>query len=307
MRPQLFPTLVREEPTVAANKFNGFTEYGVGIGLRLPHYRHILEKKPVVDWFEIISENYMIDGGRPLAVLDQILEQYKVVQHGVSMYFGSVDPLNRDHLGRLKALARRTNTPWLSDHLCWGSVDGRYTHDLMPMPYTWEAVEVTAAKVRQVQDFVEVPVVVENVSSYAEFHASEMTEWEFLTEVVERADCGVLLDVNNIYVSSQNHGFDPFEYLNFVPAERVAQIHIAGHSKFEKYILDTHDHPVVRPVWELYDHAVRRCGNVATLLEWDDQIPSFETVHAEARKAEQFLEASAERIAAAPLETREVE
>ncbi|HEY0795494.1 MAG TPA: DUF692 domain-containing protein [Acidisarcina sp.] len=284
---------------MAANKFNNFTEYGVGIGLRLPHYRHILDKKPVVDWFEIISENYMIDGGRPLAVLDQILEQYKVVQHGVSMYFGSVDPLSREHLTRLKTLARRTNTPWLSDHLCWGSVDGRYTHDLLPMPYTWEAVEVTAAKIRQVRDFVEVPVVVENVSSYAEFHASEMTEWEFLTEVVERADCGILLDVNNIYVSSQNHTFDPFEYLNFVPADRVAQIHIAGHSKFEKYILDTHDHPVLEPVWALYERAIDRCGPTATLLEWDDNIPTFDEVHAEAMKAQRFLDAAARRAPAA--------
>jgi uncharacterized protein (UPF0276 family) len=277
---------------VAANRFNGFTGFGVGIGLRIPHYQHILSKKPVVDWFEIISENYMVDGGRPLEVLDQILEQYQVVQHGVSMYFGSVDPLNREHLSKLKRLARRTRTPWLSDHLCWGSVDGRYTHDLLPMPYTWEAVKVTAEKIRQVQDFVEVPVVVENVSSYAEFHLSEMTEWEFLTEVVEQADCGILLDVNNIYVSSQNHSFDPFTYVNFVPADRVAQIHIAGHSKFEKYILDTHDHPVLPAVWQLYARAIERCGPTATLLEWDDNIPSFEEVHAEALKAEQFLKAA---------------
>lgn len=287
---------------MAANKFNGFTEYGVGIGLRLPHYRHILEKKPVVDWFEVISENYMIDGGRPLAVLDQILDQYRVVQHGVSMYFGSADPLDREHLNRLKTLARRTKTPWLSDHLCWGSVDGRYTHDLLPMPYTWEAVEVTAAKIRQVRDFIEVPVVVENVSSYAEFHASEMTEWEFLTEVVERADCGILLDVNNIYVSSQNHNFDPLEYLNSVPAERVAQIHIAGHSRFEKYILDTHDHPVLEPVWALYARAIERCGPTATLLEWDDNIPSFDEVHHEAMKAQRFLDGAASKIAEPALE-----
>jgi hypothetical protein len=277
-----------------ANRFNSFTDYGVGIGLRIPHYQHILTRKPVVDWFEIISENYMIDGGRPLEILDQILEQYKVVQHGVSMYFGSVDPLNREHLKRLKQLVRRTNTPWLSDHLCWGSVDGRYTHDLLPMPYTWEAVEVTAQKIRQVQDFAEVPVVVENVSSYAEFHVSEMTEWEFLTEVVERADCGILLDVNNIYVSSKNHNFDPFTYLNYVPAHRVAQIHIAGHSKFEKYILDTHDHPVLPAVWRLYARAIERCGPTATLLEWDDNIPTFEEVHAEALKATKFLNAAAE-------------
>jgi len=280
-----------------ANRFNGFTDYGVGIGLRVPHYRHILEKKPVVGWFEIISENYMLDGGRPLAILDAILEQYRVVQHGVSMYFGSADPLSREHLRRLRALVRRTRTPWLSDHLCWGSVDGTYTHDLLPMPYTFEAARLTAEKIRQAQDFLEVPIAVENVSSYAEFHVSEMTEWEFLNEVVEQADCGVLLDVNNIYVSSQNHNFDPFTYLNSVPAERVAQIHIAGHSKFEKYILDTHDHPVLDPVWKLYTRAIERCGPTATLLEWDDHIPSFEEVHAEALKAKRYLTPQAEPLA----------
>jgi uncharacterized protein len=273
-----------------ANRFNGFTNYGVGIGLRVPHYRHILEKKPVVDWFEIISENYMIDGGRPLSVLDSILDQYRVVQHGVSMYFGSADPLSREHLRRLKSLVRRTGTPWLSDHLCWGSVDGTYTHDLLPMPYTFEAARITAEKVRQVQDFLEIPIAVENVSSYAEFHISQMTEWEFLNEVVEQADCGILLDVNNIYVSSQNHTFDPRKYVDAIPAERIAQIHIAGHSKFEKYILDTHDHPVLDPVWSLYARAIERCGPTATLLEWDDSIPSFEEVHAEALKANRFLQ-----------------
>jgi uncharacterized protein (UPF0276 family) len=272
-----------------ANRFNGFTEYGVGIGLRIPHYNHILERKPVVDWFEIISENFMVDDGRPLAMLDQILEQYRVVQHGVSMYFGSVEPLNREHLRRLKALVRRTKTPWLSDHLCWGSVDGSYSHDLLPMPYTFEAAKKTAQKIREARDFLEVPVVVENVSSYAEFHASEMTEWQFLTEVVEDADCGMLLDVNNIYVSSRNHSFDPYEYMHNVPHERVAQIHIAGHSKFEKYILDTHDHAVIDPVWQLYARAIELTGPTATLLEWDDQIPSFDEVHGEALKANRYV------------------
>src|SRR6516225_6400618 len=253
-----------------ANRFNGFTEYGVGIGLRIPHYNHILEKKPVVDWFEIISENFMVDGGRPLYVLDQILE----------------------HLRRLKALVRRTNTPWLSDHLCWGSVDGSYSHDLLPMPYTFEAAKKTAQKIREARDFLEVPVVVENVSSYAEFHASEMTEWEFLNEVVEAADCGILLDVNNIYVSSQNHNFDPYEYVNNVPHERVAQIHIAGHSKYEKYILDTHDHPVIDPVWALYARTIELAGPTPTLLEWDDHIPSFDEVHNEALKAKKYVPAT---------------
>jgi uncharacterized protein (UPF0276 family) len=232
----------------------------------------------------------MVDGGRPLAILDQILEQYHVIQHGVSMYLGSAEPLNREHLRRLKALVKRTKTPWLTDHLCWGSVDGRYTHDLLPMPYTWEAVRLTARKIREAASFLEVPIAVENVSSYAEFHESEMTEWEFLSEVVERADCGILLDVNNIYVSSRNHDFDPHEYLDRIPYVRVAQIHIAGHSKFEKYILDTHDHPVIDPVWRLYERAVSRTGPIPTLLEWDDRIPSFERVHAEALKAAKFLQ-----------------
>jgi uncharacterized protein (UPF0276 family) len=276
-----------------SNRFNAHTDYGIGIGLRTPHYQHIFNKKPVVDWFEIISENFMVGGGRALANLDQILERYRVVQHGVPMYFGSAEPLNRDHLRRLKALIKRTRTPWLSDHLCWGSVDGTYSHDLLPMPYTFEAAEVTARKVREARDFLEVPIAVENVSSYAEFHMSEMTEWEFLNEVVERPDCGILLDVNNIYVSSRNHEFDPYEYLNDIPAERVAQIHIAGHSKFRKYILDTHDHPVIDPVWKMYERAIRRVGPTATLLEWDDRIPSFEEVHAEALKAEKCLHAPA--------------
>jgi uncharacterized protein (UPF0276 family) len=283
-----FP-LGQTESHMPANRFNNFTNYGIGIGLRAPHYDHILSRKPVVDWFEIISENFMIGGGRPLRILDQILEQYRVVQHGVSMYFGSANRPDREHLRRLKSLVKRTGTPWVSDHLCWGSVDGRYTHDLLPMPYTFEAAKITAQKIRYVRDFLEVPIAVENVSSYAEYHVSEMTEWEFLNEVVERADCGILLDVNNIYVSSQNHNFNPLTYISSVPADRVAQIHIAGHSKFEKYILDTHDHPVLDPVWKLYDHAIQRAGHTATLLEWDDSIPSFQEVHDEALKADQFL------------------
>ncbi len=276
---------------------NKFNEYGIGVGLRVPHLNHILERKPVVDWFEIISENYMVEGGRPLATLDRILEQYRVVQHGVSMYFGSAEPLNRDHLKRLKALVKRTKTPWLTDHLCWGSVDGRYTHDLLPMPYTFEAARLTAKKVRQAQDFLELPIAVENVSSYAEFHMSEMTEWEFLNEVVERAGCGILLDVNNIYVSSRNHDFDPRAYVDAVDPARVMQIHVAGHSDFKRYILDTHDHPVIEPVWKLYERAIERCGPTPTLLEWDDKIPFFEEVHAEALKAARYMPETA-RVAA---------
>ncbi|MGC3989031.1 MAG: DUF692 domain-containing protein [Chthoniobacteraceae bacterium] len=282
-----------------ANPYNNHTQYGVGLGLRVPHYRHILEQKPTVDWFEIISENFMVDGGRPLEVLDRILEQYRVVQHGVAMYFGSADKLDREHLRRLKALVKRTNTPWLSDHLCWGSVDGRFTHDLLPMPYTFASAKHTAEKIRAARDYLEVPICVENVSSYAEYHVSEMTEWEFLNEVVERADCGILLDVNNIYVSSQNHNFDPLTYIEALPHQRVGQIHIAGHSKFERFILDTHDHPVLDPVWKLYARAIQLCGHTATLLEWDDRIPSFDEVHAEALKSTRYLDAQLSHESAA--------
>lgn len=286
-----------------ANRFNGYTDYGIGIGLRIPHYHHILTQQPTVDWFEIISENFMVDGGRPLEVLDQILAQYRVVQHGVALYFGSAAGPSKEHLRRLKALTKRTKTPWLSDHLCWGSVDGTYSHDLLPMPYTMAAARKTAENIRRVRDYLELPIAVENVSSYTEFHVSEMTEWEFLTEVVELADCGILLDVNNIYVSSKNHNFDPYDYLDNVPHHRVAQMHIAGHTKFEKYILDTHDHPVLDPVWKMYAHATRLCGVTATLLEWDDKIPSFEEVHAEALKANAFIAEAREAGIPAPRET----
>lgn len=277
---------------MSANRFNNFTNHGIGIGLRIPHYDHILTKKPVVDWFEIISENYMVDAGRPLEILDKILDQYKVIQHGVSLYLGSTDKLNRTHLKKLKELLKRTKAPFISDHLCWGSVDGTYSHDLLPIPYTFEAAKHTAERIKAVRDYLEIPICVENVSSYAEFKESEMKEWEFLSEVVERADCGILLDVNNIYVSSENHNFNPFDYLNGVDPERVGQIHIAGHTKYEKYILDTHDHPVNPPTWELYKRAIEMCGPTNTLLEWDANIPSFEEVHNEALKAKKFLEES---------------
>ena len=272
-----------------ANRFNGHHDFGVGIGLRDPHLEHILEHKPVVDWFEIISESYMADEGCPLAQLDEILERYRVVQHGVAMYFGSAEPLNREHLKRLKALVKRTRTPWLTDHLCWGSIDGHYSHDLLPMPYTFEAVKQTAQKIREARDFLEVPIAVENVSSYAEFHVSQMTEWEFLNEVVEAADCGILLDVNNIYVSSCNHGFDPHAYIDNVIHERVTQIHLAGHTDAGHCLLDTHDHPVSDPVWQLYAKLIERVGPTATLLEWDDRIPSFDELHNEALKAKTYF------------------
>jgi uncharacterized protein (UPF0276 family) len=273
-----------------ANRFNGYTDLGIGIGLRVPHYQHILNEKPCLGWFEIISENYMIDGGRPLEILDEILAHYPVVQHGVSLYFGSTDPINKEQLRKLKDLVKRTKAPFLSDHLCWGSFDGTYSHDLLPLPYTREAVKNTAERIKAVQDYLEVPVSVENVSSYAEFHDSEMTEWQFVSEVTERADCGILLDVNNIYVSAWNHAFDPFEYLHNIPLDRVAQIHVAGHSTFDKYLLDTHTGPVKKEVWQIYAEAIRLIGFTNTLLEWDADIPSFEEVKAEAMKAKKLVE-----------------
>jgi uncharacterized protein (UPF0276 family) len=271
---------------MSGSRFTAGVELATGIGLRVPHYNHILAEKPAVGWFEIISENYMVEGGRALAVLDQILDQYRVVQHGVGMYPGDAGGVKFDHLRRLKRLVRRTKTPWLSDHLCWGSVDGSMSHDLLPIPFTFEAAKKTAENLRIIQDFLEVPLAMENVSSYGEFNDNEMTEWEFLAEVTELADVGILLDVNNIYVSSVNNGFDPLEYVNFVPPERVAQIHIAGHSRYERFIVDTHDHPVIDPVWKLYERAIERCGPVATLLEWDGRIPSFDEVWTEAKKSE---------------------
>jgi uncharacterized protein (UPF0276 family) len=271
---------------MSGSRFTAGVELATGIGLRVPHYHHILSEKPAVGWFEIISENYMVEGGRALAVLDRILDQYRVVQHGVGMYPGDAGGVKFDHLRRLKRLVRRTKTPWLSDHLCWGSVDGSMSHDLLPIPFTFEAARKTAENLRIIQDFLEVPLAMENVSSYGEFNGNEMTEWEFLAEVTEIADVGILLDVNNIYVSSVNNGFDPLEYVNFVPPERVAQIHIAGHSRYERFIVDTHDHPVIDPVWKLYERAIERCGPVATLLEWDGRIPSFDEVWTEAKKSE---------------------
>lgn len=266
---------------------------GIGIGLRVPHYDHILARRPDVAWFEIISENYLGEGGRPLAVLDRILEQYQVVQHGVGLYPGNAQGVDFDHLRRLKRLVRRTGTPWVSDHLCWGSVDGTFSHDLLPMPYTFDAAQRIAENLRVIQDFLEVPLAVENVSSYAAFREEEMTEWEFLAEVVERAGVDILLDVNNIYVSSINHGFDPRTYVDFIPAERVRQMHIAGHSRYERFIIDTHDHAVADPVWQLYARAVERCGAVPTLLEWDARIPSFDEVHQEALKATAYWQSVA--------------
>jgi uncharacterized protein (UPF0276 family) len=254
---------------------------GFGLGLRPVHYPAILESNPPVDWFEIISENYMVPGGRPLHFLDAIRERYPVVMHGVSLSVGAPEPLNRDYLRELKKLAEHVNPPWFSDHLCWTGAHGKNLHDLLPLPYTEEAVAHVAARIREVQDFMERPMLIENVSSYLTYRDSTMSEWEFLAAVAERADCRILLDVNNIYVSSFNHDFDPLEYLNAVPVSRVWQMHLAGHTNYGDYIIDTHDHPIVDPVWNLYAHAVRRFGPVSTMIERDDHIPPLPELLAE--------------------------
>ncbi len=271
----------------------------MGIGLRTVHYAHILETKPEVDFFEILSENYLDTGGRPLWVLDQVAERYPVVMHGVSMSIGSTAPLDFVYLTKLKALADRTRARWVSDHLCWTGVSGRNTHDLLPMPLTEEALAHVVGRVRAVSDFLERPLMLENASTYAEFAASSMPEWEFFGRLMEEADCGMLLDVNNVYVSAFNHGFDPKRYLDAIDPARVSQYHLAGHTNKGTHILDTHNDHAIPEVWELYRHSVARTGNVSTLFEWDGDIPAFDVVHAEALQARKFRKEEGRLVAAA--------
>src|SRR5580700_12150686 len=281
-----------------ANNRWGYPDLGFGIGLRSVHFEHILKNNPVIDWFEVLSENYLDTGGRPLHVLDQVAERYPVVLHGVSLSVGSTDPVNFDYLKKLKDLAKRVNARWVSDHLCWCGVTGLNTHDLLPMPYTTEALKQTIERVRIIQDFLERPIALENASTYLEFAASTWPESEFLATLAEEADCGILLDVNNVYVSSFNHGFDPQEYIDRIPRDRVVQMHLAGHTNKGTHILDTHSDYVIETVWKLYRYAHRRLGGVATLLEWDANIPEFDVVHGEALKARKFREQEVARAEA---------
>jgi hypothetical protein len=267
----------------------GLPNLGLGVGLRSTHYPHILRENPAVDWFEIISENYMDSGGRPRHVLEQIAERYRVVMHGVSLSIGSTDPLDFEYLRKLKALADAVRAHWVSDHVCWTGVAGRNAHDLLPVPYTEETLRHLTARVRTVQDFLERPLVLENPSSYVGFASSTMPEWEFVARLAEGADCGLLLDVNNVFVSSVNHDFDPAEYIRNVPHSRVVQFHLAGHSDCGTHRIDTHDDHVIDPVWELYRLAHRLTGGAATLLEWDAKIPEFPVVHAEVLKAKEYM------------------
>ncbi len=254
---------------------------GFGLGLRPKHYADILDGDPPVDWFEVLSENYMIEGGRPLRMLDRIRERYPVVMHGVSLSIASTAPLDLDYLTKLKALAERVEPRWVSDHLCWTGVHGINLHDLLPIPYTEEALDHTVRRVQQVQDFLGRRIALENVSTYVSFGRSEMTEWEFISELATRADCWLIFDVNNVHVSAFNHEFDPMDFLNGVPADRVIQFHVAGHEHMGTHIIDTHDHAVTDAVWELYGHALKRFGPVSTMIERDDRIPPLDELVAE--------------------------
>ena len=263
---------------------------GYGLGLRVEHYQQLLDQPQGVDWLEIISENYLVPGGLPLVWLERFRARFPLAMHGVSLSIGGTDPLDEGYLARLDALARRIEPAWVSDHLCWTGVQGLNLHDLMPLPYTEEALEHVVARVRQVQDRLQRRILLENVSSYLRFAEAQLQEWEFLAEVAQRADCLILLDINNIYVSASNHGFDAMRYLDGVPIERVQQFHLAGHEHGEQLLVDTHDAPVPSPVWALYEAAVRRFGAVSTMIERDDHIPPLHELVAELAQARRLGE-----------------
>lgn len=258
---------------------------GYGLGLRPDYYEEILSHKPLVDWFEILSENYMIPGGRPLYYLDKIREHYPIVMHGVSMSLGSTDPLDFDYLNHLKQLIKRVEPAWVSDHLCWTGIHGINTHDLLPLPYTHGVLNHFVSRIEQVQEYLRQPILVENPSSYVAFKNSDLTEWEFMQQMAIRTGCYILLDVNNVYVSSVNHQFNPLDFIKAMPRERVAQIHLAGHSDHGHYIIDTHDAPVVNKVWELYAKTIGLLGEVSTMIERDDKMPPFNELLGEMNQA----------------------
>lgn len=270
---------------MAASDHSHLSNLGFGLGLRTEHYESVLADEPKVDWFEILSENYMVPGGKPLYYLDQIKERYPLVMHGVSMSIGSVEPLDMTYLRQLKQLADRVNPKWISDHLCWTGVHGKNLHDLLPLPYTEETIKHVVSRIVQVQDYLGRQILIENVSSYASYTDSSMSEWAFITEIANRADCLLLFDVNNIYVSSVNHQFDAKDFINGVPADRVQQIHLAGHEDHGDYIIDTHDAPVIDAVWDLYEYAIKRFGPVSTMIERDDKIPPLAELVAELERA----------------------
>ncbi|MEM7410017.1 MAG: DUF692 domain-containing protein [Myxococcota bacterium] len=260
-------------------------DLGHGVGLRRDHYEDVLAGDVRVDWFEVVSENFMVAGGRPRDILARVRRDYPVVLHGVSLSIGSTDPLSNPYLDELAALIERVEPAWVSDHLCWTGVGGHNAHDLLPLPYTEEALAHVIDRVARVQDHLGRRIALENVSTYLQFAGSALPEWEFLAAVAEGADCGILLDVNNIFVSAHNHGFDPETYLAAVPSERVWQIHLAGHTDQGTHLLDTHSAPVREEVWALYRSATRRVGAVSSLIEWDDDIPAWSVLETESLRA----------------------
>lgn len=261
---------------------------GFGLGLRTDHYQYVIEHKPQVDWFEIISENYMVPGGKPLANLDKIRADYPMVMHGVSMSIGSTDPLNKKYLQKLKQLIERVEPHWISDHLCWTSVDHINSHDLLPLPYEEKTIQHIVDRISQVQDYLGRQMLIENLSSYVTYNNSVMPEWEFVNEIAKRAGCYILLDINNIFVSANNHHFEPRDYVDGIDSDRVMQFHLAGHSYNGEMIIDTHDHDVCDPVWELYEYALQHFGAVSTMIERDDNIPEFPQLRKELAIAEKI-------------------
>lgn len=270
-----------------------FEDLGIGLGLRAEHYSHVAESPKMVRWYEAISENFMglshSGPGQPIKFLERIRDNHEIVLHGVSLSIGSVDELNFEYLRRLRDLSRRIQPRWISDHFCWTGVGGENTHDLLPLPFTQEAIDHLVSRIQKVQDFLGRRILLENTSSYISFRHSEMTEWEFVSEVCRQADCGLLLDVNNVYVNSVNHGFDPIEYLEALPSERIGQIHLAGHSRQGNLLVDTHDAPICDEVWELFRRVVHRFGKISTMVEWDAKIPAFSKLLMELVKAERIL------------------
>ena len=270
---------------------------GHGVGLRSEHFGHLMHETPRVDWLEVITENVMTDGGRPRAVLEKVRRDVPVVLHGVSLAIGSTDPLNETYLGRLRALADAIEPAWVSDHLCWGGFGGHYAHDLLPLPYTEDALAHVVARVVRVQETLGRRILLENVSSYVGYRASAMSEPEFVAEVVRRADCGLLLDVNNVIVSAHNHGYDPYTFIDAMPNDRVGQLHLAGHTDNGDVLLDSHAGAVPQSVWDLYAHTVRRLGPIPTLVEWDDEVPAWDILAGESAKAASIERRIVERAA----------